>query len=236
MYIVSTPAYQNAFVQYLRKGTPIEVSIKASQESKDSPYYVWETVGDDKVREPHAARDGQVFSWESSPRPGEELGCRCSAIPIPKDRPIALEESKLRVGIYFPDGSSLMRINGSRAWRNNNPGNIRSGSFANNHGAIGKAGGFAVFPDETTGGQASIALLKTSTYANLTIDQAIDRRSPSSENDTSHLQETIRRMGGFTGQETIGLLDDIQISRLAEAIKRTEGWIPGSITRTEPPQ
>jgi hypothetical protein len=39
-----------------------------------------------------------------------------------------------------------------------------------------------------------------------------------------------------TGHEIIGSLDDIQITRLAEIIKRTEGWIPGKITRAEAPQ
>lgn len=236
MHIIYTSTYRKAFVQYLRKGAPIEVSIKASQKEEQTDYYVWQTVGDSKVRESHEIRDGQVFSWDKSPRPGEEPGCRCTAVPIPKDGPVALEESTLRVRIYFPDGSSLTRANGSRAWRNNNPGNIRSGSFANTYGAIGKAGGFAVFPDEFAGQRASIALLRTSTYAKLTIDQAIARRSPSVENDTSHLQETIRRMGGFSGQEIVGQLDDNEISRLAEAIKRTEGWIPGNIIRTEPPR
>lgn len=186
MHIINTPIYRKAFIQYLRKGIPIELSIKASQEEQESPYYVWETVGDDKVRPSHAARDGDVFSWNQSPRPGEEYGCRCSAVTIPKDKPMAIAESPLQVNIYFPNGSSLRKINGSRAWRNNNPGNLRAGTFTNAHGAIGSAGGFAVFPNETIGQQASIALLRTPSYAKLTVDQAIARRSPATENDTRH--------------------------------------------------
>lgn len=45
-------------------------------------YYVWSTVGDHKVRDSHAARDGEVFSWSDPPEgghPGEDYGCRCTA-------------------------------------------------------------------------------------------------------------------------------------------------------------
>jgi SPP1 gp7 family putative phage head morphogenesis protein len=43
--------------------------------------YIWATMGDDKVRPEHAALDGQVRDWTDSPAPGEEPGCRCSAVP-----------------------------------------------------------------------------------------------------------------------------------------------------------
>jgi hypothetical protein len=41
---------------------------------------------------------------------------------------------------------------------------IIPGGFAVRHGAIGSAGGMAVFPDESTERQALIALLKTADY------------------------------------------------------------------------
>lgn len=140
------------------------------------------------------------------------------------------EHSRTKVTVDRPDGTSETRTGGSRAWRNNNPGNIRSGSFANRYGAIGEAGGFAVFPDEETGQNASIALLRTSTYADLSVDQAIARRSPSSENDTEHLQGLIHKISGLSGEETVKDLTPSQMEAFVEAIKRTEGWIEGEIT------
>jgi SPP1 gp7 family putative phage head morphogenesis protein len=43
--------------------------------------YIWASMGDDKVRASHAALDGQLRDWTDSPAPGEESGCRCSAVP-----------------------------------------------------------------------------------------------------------------------------------------------------------
>lgn len=46
--------------------------------------YFWTTAGDDRVREEHAARDGQRFRWDRPPddgHPGEPIGCRCVAYP-----------------------------------------------------------------------------------------------------------------------------------------------------------
>jgi hypothetical protein len=138
------------------------------------------------------------------------------------------ENSGSSVTLNSPDGSTETRSGGSRSWRNNNPGNLRSGTFANSQGAIGSAGGFAVFPDEQTGDAASAALLRTPTYSGLSVDDAIARRSPSNENDTTTLQDTIHNMSGLSGDEIVGELDDNEMSKLTDAIKRTEGWIPGT--------
>jgi hypothetical protein len=198
--------------------------------------YIWHTQEDDKVRPEHAANDGQTFDWENPPptgNPGDDYGCRCWAEFIESpDKPAysVSEPSKGTVKIKRPDGSEETRTGGSRAWRNNNPGNLRSGTFANNHGAIGSAGGFAVFPDEQTGDAASAALLRIPTYSGLSVDDAIARRSPSNENDTENLQNTIHNMSGLSGDEIVGELDDNQMSKLTDAIKRTEGWMPGNTT------
>lgn len=203
---------------------------------QENRFYIWHTQEDDKVRPEHAANDGQVFDWNNPPptgNPGDDYGCRCWAefIESPNKPTYSVSEpSKGAVTIHKPDGSSETRTGGSRAWRNNNPGNLRAGTFANNHGAIGSAGGFAVFPDEETGDAASAALLRTPTYSGLSVDDAIARRSPSNENDTENLQNTIHNMSGLSGDEIVGELDDNQMSKLTDAIKRTEGWIPGTTT------
>lgn len=77
---IQSSSYQKAFHQYLRKGTPIHLSLKADNPKEG--YYIWRTVGDDKVRSRHTERDGEVFNWNNPPEgghPGEDYGCRCWA-------------------------------------------------------------------------------------------------------------------------------------------------------------
>lgn len=89
-----SPIYQKAFEQYLRKGTPIEISLKAlterteTRESHSTVLYRWRTAGDDKVRPSHAANEGRIFNWDRAPatgHPGEDYGCRCMAEPVEID-------------------------------------------------------------------------------------------------------------------------------------------------------
>jgi hypothetical protein len=58
MHIIETPAYRKAFIQYLRRGTPLDISLKAMTEDRPTTHYIWRTQGDDKVRPEHAAREG----------------------------------------------------------------------------------------------------------------------------------------------------------------------------------
>lgn len=46
--------------------------------------YTWQTSGDERVREEHAANDGKTFQWDDPPEtghPGEDINCRCAAVP-----------------------------------------------------------------------------------------------------------------------------------------------------------
>ena len=46
---------------------------------------IWRTVGDDRVRDEHAAREGQQFTIAQGiegERPGEPINCRCSTEPV----------------------------------------------------------------------------------------------------------------------------------------------------------
>ncbi len=45
-------------------------------------WYIWRTVGDEKVRGNHAQREARIFSWDNPPdggHPGEDYNCRCWA-------------------------------------------------------------------------------------------------------------------------------------------------------------
>ena len=120
---------------------------------------------------------------------------------------------------------------GTRAWRNNNPGNIRSGEFATNHGAIGAAGGFAVFPDYETGKSALQSLLKTSFYQELSISDAITRYAPPVENNTANYQATLKKLTGLPLEKKMNALTDEELGKIVGAIQHIEGYHEGMVTR-----
>ncbi len=124
-------------------------------------------------------------------------------------------------------GNSYKRTGGTRAWRNQNPGNIRYSDFTKRQGAIGSAGGFAVFPDAQTGQRAISALMLTNSYKNLTIANAISRYAPPSENNTSAYHNQIAKLTGLSINKKISDLNEAELARVANAIRKIEGWGEG---------
>lgn len=127
------------------------------------------------------------------------------------------------------DGRRVRRTGGTRAWRNLNPGNIRYSEFSRKAGAIGQAGGFAVFPDEETGTRAVSSLLRGKSYNNLTIARAITRYAPPSENNTAAYHRRIQQITGLNINRRISDLSDGELSRVVDAIRAIEGWEAGRI-------
>lgn len=127
------------------------------------------------------------------------------------------------------DGRRIRRTGGTRAWRNLNPGNIRYSEFSRNAGAIGQAGGFAVFPDEETGTRAISSLLRGKSYNNLTIARAITRYAPPSENNTAAYHRRIQQITGLNINRRISDLSDGELSHVVDAIRAIEGWEAGRI-------
>ncbi len=125
------------------------------------------------------------------------------------------------------DGNIYEASGGSRAWRNNNPGNLEYGSFARDNGAIGTDGRFAIFPDTTTGFNAMADLLSTSSYQKLTIEGVINRYAPPSENNVENYLKAIERQTGFTCSTPMNQLSKDNLLNLAKAMSRHEGNIAG---------
>lgn len=139
---------------------------------------------------------------------------------------IAVNSHGANVVYTYSDSIKVVRhSDGSRAWRNNNPGNLRYYDFARSHGAIGEAGGFAVFPDEQTGMDALRALLRTNTYQVLTIQQAICRYATY---DTARYIQQLKKLTGLTSQTKLKNLNDKQLLAVANAIRTIEGWKSGT--------
>lgn len=124
------------------------------------------------------------------------------------------------------DGS-VVKQSGARNWRNNNPGNIEFGPFAQKMGAIGSDGRFAVFPDYETGRSAKAALIfDGKKYRDLNLAEAISRYAPPTENDTGAYQRSVlasvgganKRMADYSPAERGAILD---------AMQRVEGFKVG---------
>lgn len=126
-----------------------------------------------------------------------------------------------------PDGRKYKKTGGSRAWRNNNPGNIRYSKFARSHGAIGQAGNFAVFPDEETGVNAIRALLRSKSYNTLTVGGAISKYAPPFENDTAAYHRQMEKRTGISMNMKMSQLTPDQFERVVTTIRQIEGWRPG---------
>lgn len=58
---------------------------KARQTSLGIDKYMWQTAGDERVRDEHNENDGKIFNWNDPPaatgHPGEDINCRCVAVP-----------------------------------------------------------------------------------------------------------------------------------------------------------
>jgi len=134
-----------------------------------------------------------------------------------------------------PDGQhyvlfdGFIHVAGTRNWRNNNPGNIEAGSFAAAQGAIGSDGRFAIFPDMPTGRKALSTLLTSGSYINLSIEHAMIRYAPPSENDTNAYTSFISTKVGVDPSTLMSALSADQLALFVDAIYHYEGGIPGTI-------
>lgn len=75
--------------------------INASRQKElGADRFIWRTVQDERVREEHEARNGQIYSYADPPDgelPGEPILCRCFAEPVfegVNDQPVEPEASK----------------------------------------------------------------------------------------------------------------------------------------------
>ena len=73
---------------------------RARHEEVGIKKYMWSTSGDERVRESHAEKDGQVFEYANPPadtgHPGHDVNCRCVQIPVLDDivKPESSEDEK----------------------------------------------------------------------------------------------------------------------------------------------
>ena len=139
----------------------------------------------------------------------------------------AWPQAPLMVVYKDSDGQEWVRKGGSRSWRNCNPGNISKGTFADTCGAIGGDTRFAIFPDETTGSNAILSLLRSAAYRDLSIEQAIFQYAPPNENNSTAYAAAIVAAVGVQPSTVVGTLSASQFQVLAAGVKKQEGWQVG---------
>ena len=132
--------------------------------------------------------------------------------------------------ITYPDGLKETR-SGNHPQRDNNPGNIEySGTFAKEHGAVGKDKAIAIFPSAETGWAALDALLKRSDYQARSIDETIKAYAPPKNqrgqviNDTAKYQANVRAALGVRGDRKLSSLSPEQFETLKQTIAQIEGY------------
>ena len=181
-----------------------------------------------------------LMNWVPDEMPGARNTGTTSAIPVGSIPPIssngrtAVSAVNYAVGeirYTLPDGAKYTHLGGSLTWRSNNPGALRYSDFTRRMGAIGvTVNGFAIFPNPEVGRNANVALLKTPNYQNRTLAQAISRYAPSSDgnNPTSYAARLAKALG-ISVNTYLRDMSDIQLLRMAEGIRRIEGWREGRV-------
>jgi hypothetical protein len=125
------------------------------------------------------------------------------------------------------------RVDASRPFRNNSPGNLKSGDFADTHGRLANDGEYAVFPTRDVGEKALRTLLfqPDSKYRNMPVDSAVGRFAPKEDkNDTERYKRFVKSRVGTN--VPINKLTPDQRELLLEAIRQFEGLYQTGATVT----
>jgi hypothetical protein len=143
---------------------------------------------------------------------------------------VKAEPGSTNTVIYTDDGGKQSdHSGGTRTWRNNNPGNLVVGNISRDNGAIGKAGGFAVFPDYEAGHAGLIDCLKR-TYGNADLEFLVTKYAPPDENETLKYLKFLRNKTGIKNNKKVRDFTIEEFEKLWMAIEQMEGWKVGKIT------
>ena len=134
--------------------------------------------------------------------------------------------NKTTIYVNF-DGKKIACIGGSSSWRNNNPGNIRANpKIAKTLGASDASGTWMVFPNEQAGLNAIVKLLHSKNYINLSVKDAIHRWAPFGDGNNNPVaySNKITKLTGLSSNAIIKNLNNVDMQKVANAIKQIEGW------------
>lgn len=197
------------------------------QKAKDVAAAVGGAVGAAKDKVVQGATAAMDYGKEKAGQAGEAL--KNSAM----GRGVGVVAMGLKNVFEREDGSKVTLDGGTKAWRNNNPGNLRMSDFSKSQGAIGSdRDGFAIFPSLEAGAKAKENLIfGGKNYKDKTLTDAIARYAPPNENNTGRYQAAIlssvggqnKRMSDYTPAER---------AAITAAMTKMEGFEVGKTTVT----
>lgn len=127
-------------------------------------------------------------------------------------------------------GDFWIASGGCRAWRNQNPGNLVPCDVTKRNGAIGKAGGFAVFPSYNKGHLALIDSLKN-VHCEKNLSQLMHKFAPKYQNNTKRYIAFLKRKTGVKNSKKIKDFTPEEFKKLWSAIEQMEGRNQGKIEK-----
>jgi hypothetical protein len=179
-----------------------------------------------------SANGGTVVAGAGLPSGGGGVGASGVVGPGPTTGAVSVSGSGTSLIYTNADGTTTTLSGGSMAWRDNNPGNLIYNSYTASLGAIGSNNGFAVFPDAATGTAALTSLLNGSTYQSLSVNAAIAKYAPPSENNTTAYQASVMVALGVSGSTPLSSFSQSQMQTLQSAIQQQEGYVSGTTTNS----
>ncbi len=200
----------------------------------EAPAYPPDECGSPEEGEQDYPEEGKSLEERDEAAAREEAGLTeapASADPS-KDVVRVVDAGPGWTEVELADGT-IERRQGSRNWRNNNPGNIEYGPYARSQGAVGSDGRFAIFPSYEAGRAAKENLLfNTSGYSGKTIGGAINRYAPPSDgNNTNGYIGAITRGLGVPASTPMSSLSPSQRSRMLDIMQGVEGYKVGKTYR-----
>ena len=176
----------------------------------------------------NAVENSKAFKWVMDHTQGVRQAVGNAVNGLTSGSSASLNAAKHAVGQIWNqitghpyEHGSPDQISGPRGIRNNNPGNIKYGSFAQSMGATGQdADGFAIFPTASAGLRAMSALLGNYASKGIhTVRDAINKWAPSSDNNNTGAYVSAVSQGlGVSPDANVDLTDPAFRARLMAQI------------------
>ena len=131
------------------------------------------------------------------------------------------KKEKERIAKILQNNAEHLRQNGSRSYRNNNPGNLR---YTGQKGSIGKdQNGFAIFETYESGKLAHLRQIDLDASRGYTLGDFVKKFAPKEENLTEdYTAFLLRRFPDFNSNTPVSQMNS---ETLQVYMQRMEGWI-----------
>lgn len=170
--------------------------------------------------------DGKRLTQKEAIQHYKDTGENLGTFDTPEHADAYAQELHNRQEAYVDAVRKASLGSGTRAERNNNPGNIEDGAFAKSQpGYIGSDGRFAKFDSAASGGAAQSALLKSYIRGGQnTIAKIVAKWAPPGENDTEAYISKVESITGIGRNVALDPNGGKQLDNIREAMAQVEGF------------